>query len=139
MSSRSQEARNRARLVRNFRRRWLTELGWTIVTDTVVYGPDDPERTTMHSLATAARAAGLPNELEKLASFRAANIISDVVQRSGDRESAQRHVGEPWRRPLPVASSDERRTMEVDVGTAERGLRGHVDCEAALVRPRVGP
>src|SRR3954465_2571011 len=127
MPPRSQEARERARLVRNFRRRWLTELGWTVVTDMAVYAPDDLERKRMHSLATAARAAGLPNELENLAGFRAATVVGDSVQRSRDREFAPRPGGEPGRRPPAVAISDQVRTMEVDVGTAERGLHGHVE------------
>src|SRR3954465_4357996 len=90
MSPLSKEARERARLGRYWRRRWLTELGWTVVTDMVVYAPDDPERTSTHSPATAARAAGLPPHPENLAGFRAATVVSDAVQRSGDRAFADR-------------------------------------------------
>src|SRR4051812_34973314 len=58
--------RERERLVRDVRRKWLRQLGWTVRSDSAVYAPGDREEAEMHSLATAARAAGLPSKVEDL-------------------------------------------------------------------------
>jgi hypothetical protein len=60
--------RERDRIRRDLRIRHLTQLGWTIVTDNSIYAPgEDPdEASVIWNLATAARSAGLPLDLNEL-------------------------------------------------------------------------
>jgi hypothetical protein len=60
--------RDRDRIRRDLRRLHLKQLGWTIVTDNSIYAPgEDPdEASVIWNLATAARSAGLPMDLDEL-------------------------------------------------------------------------
>jgi hypothetical protein len=64
----NQRERERERLRCDLRRRYLTDLGWTIITDNAISAPgEDPdEALVVWNLATAAREAGLPVNLDEL-------------------------------------------------------------------------
>lgn len=125
---------------RDYRRKWLTTLGWQVLQDNVVFAPgEDPDDwTEMHSLATAARAAGLPDEVSELMLWRPPPPPGwrPRPTRQPDFESieddASDAVGETWTEPVTAPNSAELRTLEWDPAVSERGLRGHVETEAGL-------
>jgi hypothetical protein len=64
--------RERERIRRDLRRQRLRELGWTILEDNVIFAPgEDPDDASVSwNLATAAREAGLPMDLDELFRWR---------------------------------------------------------------------
>src|SRR4051794_38824665 len=100
MPRRSAKSREDAREVRDLRRLFLRELGWSVVSDTCVFAPGDHDRSAMSSLAAAARDAGLPLKLEELAAWKPDTAVAYEPVSPAECSSARRSaIGEPWRIP----------------------------------------
>src|SRR4051812_41810978 len=104
-------ARERTRWVRDLRRRWLRDLGWTVVNDSVVFAPDEDvdEASTSYSLASAARVAGLPTKLEDLVGWEPDRRPSTPAPTQSPEPGLR--LGRPW--VAPVATQSEARTLNV--------------------------
>ena len=85
----------------------------------------------MHSLATAARSAGMPGQLEDLEAWKPGSAVVVETLPLTDGGNAET-IGEPWRIPHAAESAQRMRVFEVDVGIAERGMLGHIETEKAL-------
>jgi hypothetical protein len=104
--AREMNTREGARMRRDYRRKWLTLLGWQVLQDNVVFAPgDDPDDwTEMHSLTTVARVAGLPDELSELMLWRPQPgwrpRPTRRPQSATIEDEASHAVGETWTEPI---------------------------------------
>jgi hypothetical protein len=119
------ERRERKRFMRELRRTWLTELGWTVIQDGVVYAPNDPDRSAMYSLAAAAQAAGLPADLDELSVWTPSAATS------------QRSIGTDWKPAAPTIETNQARQLTFDPAKLERGTKSHIAIEKQLARALV--
>ncbi len=134
----------RARIRRDLRRRHLSDLGWTIVTDDTIYAPgEDPdEASEIWSLAAAARKAGLPMDLDELHQWsrdraRMRSLARNVVEREPEAVSStggrEAHIGARRDAAATYPAVEEHITERANI-SQNAMEREALRAESALVR-----
>jgi hypothetical protein len=140
--------RERERARRDLRRKFLTDLGWTIINDNVVFAPgedpDDP--SVIWNLTTAALEAGMPVDLDELYQWGRARAHERFFSEAGTRRQTSVDSPRTGDEQRPAGQSVESvRYAPVDEHITERASfsldaqeREALRVESALVKQFAG-